>query len=380
MAQTNAPGRFIPDPPPAVPLPAAAGPAETSLPAAASGPQASDIRWLRGVPPAGASVRIRLRDSALSAVLDPAQQWELVVVDATGKASPLAAQLEMPAGEAGWPVYTVGAAFGASRNDLTSGDSFWPLLLPDNRLPLAKLKLVASVPAEGAPQAKAVDIVRLDSAGSPLRSLASGVVSPAGMPGAEPNWFILSPDTSPDTWAVQVHDRLGSSAASGTPPNFLQLSKVDAYAAEVLLSATLPEQGVLQLRVRPRTGGGAVAPTGADAVTAPISAATDNPAAAAPPVSPPPDPVAALTAQGPVASAGSPASPADAIAGEFTLLRALSPAESAAVPPTRPTRMLAGGFAFPGWLPALGLGLVGALLLWFGLKLLRPLPEHETND
>jgi hypothetical protein len=264
----------------------------------------------------------------------------------------------MPAGEAGWPVYTFPAAFGPSRSEVTTNDSFWPLLLPDNRWPLVKLKLVATSPAGSTPLAKAVDIVRLDDAGRARRSLASGVVAPTGLPGAQPNWFTLAPESGSETWAVQVHERLGTGGVAQQPGSFLQLSRVDAYAAEVLLHLTVPAQGTLQLRVNQAGRPAAAADSAQASGTAPPSA----------------------TAAVPVPSATSATSAVQAVAvdAEFASLRPLSAEEQARQAEPASERSTAADWrGLPGWAPALGLGLLGALLLWWGLRLLRPVPESS---
>lgn len=295
------------------------------------------VGWLKTEPLPGTLVRLRLRDSALLAVLDPELRWEVVALAPGAAPVVVPAMLEESQGEPGWPLYTIDAAYLPSRSGPDTGSNYWPLLVQDNRLPLAKLKLVAARPESGTPFPKAVDIVRLAEDGGVLRSLASGVVSPEGVPGAEPNWFVLQPESAPESWAVEVHENLGSGDAD-TP--MLHLTKVDAYAAEVFIRVALPQAAELRLRVYPL-----------------------DPAAE--PSNPTPEELALAEADTPE------------LYGELRSLTPFTP--ELETQPADAGRLklpdLAGLPklpAMPGWLPALVLGVAGVLLLLLGIRLMQP--------
>lgn len=317
--------------------------AAENAPPASTVPQEAKLRWLATEPAAGQQVRLRLRDAALQAVLDPATRWELVAISPGQAPQPLAADLRLPPGGEAWPVYSVPAALGPARSPPDSQDTLWPLLLPGARLPLAKLKVVAAPPAKGDGFARAVDIVQLDQAGEPLGSAASGVVSPPGLAGAGPNWFSVRADAQALGWAVVVHDGLGREASAGSTPGLLQLSKIDAYVAEVMLSTVMPAGAELRLRCYP-----------ADAPAAPAASASAE------------------------ASSAATADPDSApLSGEFSRLEPLVADPSLRSNRAEPGRLRDRLGEAPGWFPALGMAIAGCGLLVFGLRLLRR-PAEEA--
>jgi hypothetical protein len=301
------------------------------------------VGWLKAEPLPDTPIRLRLRDAALFAVLNPELRWELVVLAPGEPARQVLAVLELPDGSPGWPLYSVDAAYGPARSDAESGDSHWPLILANGRLPLAKLKLVASRPASGTPFPKAIDVVRVADDGSVLRSLASGVVNPDGVAGAGPNWFELRPEISPDKWVVQVHELLGS-ASTASPPPMLQLSKIDAYAAEAFIRTTAPSNAELRLRIYT-----------AEHPDAPESAPQPN------------EVEASLSDQ-----------PAPDLYGELRSLSPFTPTPTTTVQDRskRPHQPNLPGIPslppLPGWAPSLVLGLAGFFLLWIGIRLMQP--------
>jgi hypothetical protein len=233
--------------------------------------------------------------------------------------------------------------------DAVTGNSIWPLLLAEPRLPLVRFKLSASAESDG--EARNVRLVRLDKSSAVVDS------SPAtawvqrlknGTMVHDQRWLDLPPEVRPEAWGIAVAD-------GKDPP--VQLKSVDAYAAEVCLTCVQPAQGELRLRVN-------AAPPLADPSAAPASA---------------PGPAPQLPATGGAAAAQRSAAPGAlqaqaVIDGEITALQPLAAATATGTAPSRSGRTAQPGrpaFRLPGWLPVVGFTVPGLLLLLLGTSLLR---------
>ena len=138
-----------------------------------------------------------------------------------------------------WHMYEVEAGLGPMYDAAIPGEHLWPLLLPDDGLPLAKLKVLAESPGT----MRRVRAVRTGADGMPRENVSEAVWadrlqagSMAGRHTRSEKWVYLHGTSGGELgWAVAVDD--GENPA-------LQLTGVQVYAAEVELGIALPRDGV----------------------------------------------------------------------------------------------------------------------------------------
>ena len=132
-----------------------------------------------------------------------------------------------------WRMYQLDAGVGPMHDGVPPGEHIWPLLLPDNRVPLAKLKVIADSPGT----MRRLRIVRTGPDGQPRSTVTEAVwadriqvrTGDTKLTRTE-KWVFLPGQVSGDEgWAVVVED--GDTAA-------LQVTEIQAYAADVELCFT----------------------------------------------------------------------------------------------------------------------------------------------
>jgi hypothetical protein len=118
------------------------------------------------------------------------------------------------------------------------GEHVWPLLLADSRVPLLKVKVLASAPGE----LRRMRLVRLGRDGQPETTVASGVwadaLTAAGVTRSE-KWIAVNAeggDARP--WGLVVEDG---------PAEALAVSGIQAYSAETWLYFAVPDASEVTL-------------------------------------------------------------------------------------------------------------------------------------
>jgi len=174
-------------------------------------------------------VYLALRDSELLLLCDiecTIQQQRYVRLTFSGLAGATVERIEawlQPPATA--ETYEVAAALGAMQPTALAGEHLWPVVLPDDRLPLSSIDVLANAPS----QVRAIRVVRLDQALAPVRAEQLAVWADSLQLGAltrSANSVQLRATSDLQPWGIAVKD--------GTLPT-LQLTAVRAHVAEVWL-------------------------------------------------------------------------------------------------------------------------------------------------